>query len=320
MDINKLMPLLPDMAAFVAVVETGSFTQAAARMGITPSGVSRQVSRLETALSAVLIERTTRRQVTTPVGLAVYEQCRNMLDSAREAVQASESDAREARGRLHIAVPKALARQVLEPHLRAFVQLHPGVSLQVHVSDRLMDPVYQDVDIVFHVTSLPREHLVSRVVGRVRSVLCASPAYLTERGIPLQPRDLLLHDCMPLGLFEQDHHWGFTRDGRRETVVVDGRYINNHSEMRLLAVRDGLGIGIFPDFVVREALRTGVIEQVLPDWQVESDFQGDIHMQYRHMRFMPAKVRAFIDYIERLGCITGDEPKTPRPGVECPAR
>ncbi|SEG06275.1 LysR family transcriptional regulator [Marinobacterium lutimaris] len=307
MDINALMPLLPDMAAFVAVVETGSFTGAAAKMGMTPSGVSRQISRLEKALGVMLIERTTRRQTTTSVGLAVYEQCRNMLDNAREAVQVSESDAVEPRGRLRVAVPKALARQVLEPHFIAFAKCYPAVSLQLMVSDQRMDPARQDLDIVFHVAAEPYEHLVNRVIGRVSSVLCASPDYLRERGRPEEPCDLLAHDCIPLGLFERDNHWLLSQGDRRENVAVDGRYINNHSEMRLRAVKEGLGIGIFPDFVVCDALKTGAVDQVLSGWHIHSDFQGGIHMQFQPMRFMPAKMRVFIDFFEGLGGVSAGQ-------------
>ncbi|TCK08732.1 LysR family transcriptional regulator [Marinobacterium mangrovicola] len=307
MDLNTLMPLLPDMAAFVAVVETGSFTGAAEKMGITPSGVSRQVSRLEKALGVILIERTTRRQSTTSVGMAVYEQCRNMLDSAREAVQVSESDATEAKGRLRVAVPKALAKQVLEPYFIAFVKEYPAVSLHLMVTDERLDPARQDLDIVFHVSAEPYEHLVSKVIGRVESVLCASPAYLKERGAPAKPRDLLAHDCIPLGLLERDNHWLLSRGESRETVAVNGRYTNNHSEMRLRAVKEGLGIGIFPDFVVQDALKAGEVERVLHGFQVHSHFQGGMHMQFQPMRFMPAKMRAFIDFMEGVGYLAAQD-------------
>ncbi|WP_417597469.1 LysR family transcriptional regulator [Oceanospirillum sp.] len=304
MDTNRLIPLLPDMAAYVAVVETGSFTRAAEKLGITPSGVSRQVSRLESALSAVLIERTTRRQTTTQLGREVYEQCRNMLDSAREAVSATESEATEVRGRLRIAAPKAFARQVLEPHLRQFMRRYPAISLHLQVTDQRLDPGYHDVDIVFVVAAEPLEHLVSKNIGPVRSVLCASPEYLKNRGKPGQPADLMAHDCIPLGLFERDNHWLLTQGERKEKISVDGRYLNNHSEMRLLAVKDGFGIGIFPDFVVRNALSEGDVVEVLPDWTLHSDFQGGVYMQYLPMRFMPGKIRAFIDFIADLDLLS----------------
>lgn len=298
MDTNNLMALLPDMAAFVAVVETGSFTKAAEKLGITPSGVSRQVSRMETALSSVLIERTTRRQTTTLVGLAVYEQCRNMLDSAKEAVLASEQNANEAKGRLRIASPKAFARQVLGPFLLEFTELYPQISLHVQVTDLRLDPAYHDVDITFRVAEQPYEHLVSKQIGTIRSVLCASPHYLGARGVPDSPEALAEHDCLPLGLFDGDNCWVFSQDQKKTAVTVDGRYINNHSEMRLAGVKRGLGIGIFPEFVVKSALEAGEVIEVLPGWQVHSEFQGGIFMQFNAMRFMPNKMRVFLDFIE----------------------
>jgi len=298
MNTNKLMALLPDMAAFVAVVETGSFTKAAHKLGITPSGVSRQVSRMETALSVVLIERTTRRQTTTLVGISVYEQCRNMLDSAKEAVLASEQDAKEVQGRLRVAAPKALAKQVLEPLLLEFTDLYPEVSLHMQVTDQRLDPAYHDVDIIFHVGAEPYEHLVSKQIGRVRSVLCASPAYLAKRGVPSTPEMLYEHDCLALGFFDGDNCWVFGQEERKIKVVVGGRYFNNHSEMRLAGVIRGLGIGLFPDFVVTDALSKGDVIEVLQDWRVLSDFQGGIYMQFVSSRFMPNKIRVFLDFIE----------------------
>ncbi|SBS30790.1 HTH-type transcriptional regulator DmlR [Marinomonas spartinae] len=297
MNTNKLISLLPDMAAFVAVVETGSFTKAAEKLGITPSGVSRQVSRMETALSSVLIERTTRRQTTTLIGLAVYEQCRNMLDSAKEAVLASEQNANEAKGRLRIAAPKAFARQVLEPFLLAFTECYPYISLHVQVTDLRLDPAYHEVDIVFRVAEQPYEHLVSKQVGTIRSVLCASPGYLRVRGLPESPEQLVEHDCLPLGLFDGDNQWVLSQGDRKVSITVDGRYINNHSEMRLAGVKRGLGIGIFPEFVVQSALKKGEVIEVLPNWQVHSEFQGGIYMQFNAMRFMPNKMRVFLDFI-----------------------
>ncbi|MGO3346419.1 MAG: LysR family transcriptional regulator [Marinomonas sp.] len=298
MNTNKLMALLPDMAAFVAVVETGSFTKAAHKLGITPSGVSRQVSRMETALSVVLIERTTRRQTTTLVGISVYEQCRNMLDSAKEAVLASEQEAKEVQGRLRVAAPKALAKQVLEPLLLEFTDLYPEVSLHMQVTDQRLDPAYHDVDIIFHVGAEPYEHLVSKQIGRVRSVLCASPAYLAKRGVPSTPEMLYEHDCLALGFFDGDNCWVFSQEERKIKVVVGGRYFNNHSEMRLAGVIRGLGIGLFPDFVVTDALSKGDVIEVLQDWRVLSDFQGGIYMQFVSSRFMPNKIRVFLDFIE----------------------
>ncbi|MEO9273799.1 LysR family transcriptional regulator [Marinomonas sp. 5E14-1] len=297
MDTNKLIALLPDMAAFVSVVETGSFTKAAQQLGITPSGVSRQVSRMESVLSAVLVERTTRRQTITAVGMAVYEQCRNMLDSAKEAVVASESNTTEAKGRLRIAVPDAFAKQVLEPLLLEFMTLYPAISLHVQVTDLRLDPAYQNVDLVFHIAEQPHEHLVCKRLGKVRSILCASAEYLAGRGTPKSPDDLVTHDCLPLGFFDGDNVWSFTQGDKKTQITVDGRYIINDADMRLKGVKQGFGIALFPDFVVNEALETGEVIEVLKDWQLKSDFQGGVYMQFPAMRFMPNKLRVFIDFM-----------------------
>lgn len=201
------------------------------------------------------------------------------------------------KGRLRIAVPDAFAKQVLESLLLEFMALFPAISLHVQVTDLRLDPAYQNVDLVFHIAEQPYEHLVCKRLGKVRSILCASGEYLAERGTPKSPDDLLSHDCLPLGFFDGDNVWSFTQGDRKTQITVDGRYIINDADMRLNGVKQGFGIALFPDFVVQDALETGEVIEVLKDWQLKSDFQGGVYMQFPAMRFMPNKLRVFIDFM-----------------------
>ncbi len=297
MDTNRLVALLPDIAAFVTVVESGSFTAAANAMGMTPSGVSRQVSRLETALNVDLLERTTRRQVMTEVGKAVYELSVKMMVSAHEIASITDLEKAEAIGEIRVAAPKAFSKQVLEPLLVPFLKRFPKTKLKVMVTDSYVDPIRDEIDVFFELTHTPRENLVAKKLGHIRSVLCASKDYLQSNGIPFSPSDLTEHQCLFLGERVDDNVWTFTKGSTVVKVKVDGRYSVNHSEMRLDAVKQGMGIGVFPDFVVKDSLLNAKVIEVLPEWQLKAAYQGEVIMQYPQTKYMPARRRVFIDYM-----------------------
>ncbi|MCW8344644.1 LysR family transcriptional regulator [Vibrio sp. ZSDZ65] len=297
MDTNKLMGLLPDIAAFVVVVESGSFTAASQRLGVTPSGVSRQVSRLESALATDLLERTTRKQVTTDAGKAVYEFGKKIMEAATDISVITSQGDQEITGELRIAAPKAFSRHILEPLLLSFLRQCPKVKLRLFVSDDFVDPFGHNLDIVFELTHSPRENLVAKNLGNIKTVLCASKTYLQSNGVPFEPNQLLQHQCLFLNESPNDNQWVFTRDDDVVKVQVDGRFSVNHSEMRLNAVQQDFGIGVFPEFVVREALLKGDVLPVLPDWKINSRYQGLVVMQFPQSKYMPARRRAFIDYI-----------------------
>jgi DNA-binding transcriptional LysR family regulator len=298
MDINKLHSLLPDMATFVCVVETGSFTAAANQLGITPSAISRQISRLEKALSLTLLERTTRKQFPSDSGKLAYISCRALVDNAKDVANISDVSQREAKGDLYIAVPKAFAKQVLEPLLLTFMHLYPLINVHLKITDLFIDPINGEVDMIFRLTNTPIENLVSKKLGTVRSILCASPDYLAKHSTPLHPQNLTRHSCLYLGENPKDRKWYFTKKGQEVKVVVEGRYSVNHTEMRLNAAKAGFGIAIFPDFTVQQALKNKELVQVLGDWDVNGSYQGVVNLQYVNRQFMAARMRVFIDFIE----------------------
>jgi len=296
-DTNHLMPLLPDMAVFVTVVESGSFTAASKKLGVTPSAVSRKISRLENALSVKLLERTTRKIAMSESGQIVYRYCRQMIDSAKEAVQVSSSVSMKPVGNLRISVPKAFGNQVLKPLVFSFLQKYPDIKLSVKVTDLLIDPIHDEVDIIFRLTDKPIEGLVSRIVGKVDLVLCASPDYLKENGVPEHPSELIKHQCLYLGEVPSDNQWKFVLADHEVSVNVDGRYVVNHTEMRLSGIKNGLGIGILPDFSASSSLNDGSIVRVLENWTIKENYQGLITLQFAQSKYLPTKCRVFIDYI-----------------------
>ncbi|BDU40254.1 LysR family transcriptional regulator [Vibrio nigripulchritudo] len=293
---QKLIALLPDLAAFILVVDEGSFTAAAKKLNVTPSALSKLITRLEHALSVKLFERTTRSLAITESGKKVYEQSVVMVNAAQQAIAISEADHTELAGSITVAAPEAYLNSVLQPHILPFLEHYPDIQLKLRAVDGDID-LNQNIDIAFRLTDKPHENQVLKEIRKTNLVLCASPAYLTEKGTPKHPTHLERHDCLYLAETPNDHIWDFLKDDEFFTVAVSGRYAVNHSQMRLAGVKSGLGIGIFHDFVVKEALRDGSVVEVLSDWTLKSNYHGAVAMQYAQTKYMPARLRVFIDYI-----------------------
>jgi DNA-binding transcriptional LysR family regulator len=294
---QKLIALLPDLASFILVVNEGSFTGAARKLGVTPSALSKTITRLESALNVKLFERTTRKLIITQAGLKVFDQSVLMVNAAQQAVDLSLSDHSEPSGTLTVAAPEAFLNSVLQPFVLPFLKQYPEIQLKLRAADGNIDLLKMGIDIAFKLTDKPDEHLVLKKVGKTNLVLCASPDYISEHGTPLTPQDLQDHDCLYLAETEKDNIWDFFKGDEFYTIPVHGRYAVNHSQMRLQGVKEGLGIGIFHDFVIGEALEKGEVIQVLTDWTLKSNYHGDIALQYPQSKYMPARLRVFIDYV-----------------------
>lgn len=297
MNTNKLIALMPELAVFKIVVDEGSFTAAAKKLGVTPSALSKQLSRLEHTLSAKLLERTTRKLVITESGKGIYNQCSTLLEATKQAVEFTSSEHAVPSGSLTVAAPKAFLSIVLQPMVKPFLTQYPDIELKLKATDGEIDLISEGIDAVFRLTEKPTEGLVVKHMGKVSLRLCASPDYLAERGTPVHPTELRQHDCLYLGETTTDHIWDFVKDNEAHTVAVKGRYAVNHSQMRLKGVIDGFGIGIFPDFVIKQALADGQVSPVLADWTIKGNYQGDIALQFAQTKFMPARLRVFIDYV-----------------------
>ncbi|WP_232801724.1 LysR family transcriptional regulator [Motilimonas sp. E26] len=294
---QKLITLLPDLATYIVVVNEGSFTAAAKTLAVTPSALSKLITRLEAALSVKLFERTTRKLLITQAGTRVYEQSLVMVNAAQQAVELSTSDHTEAAGSLTVAAPEAFLNSVLQPLVVPFLTRYPNIQLKLRAADGAIDLFKHNIDVAFRLTDKPDENLVLREICKTNLVLCASPDYLARCDTPTHPTHLSEHDCLYLAETERDNIWDFLKDDEFHTVAVTGRYAVNHSQMRLTGVKEGLGVGIFHDFVIQDALAKGEVVQVLSDWTIKSNYHGAIAMQYPQTKYMPARLRVFIDYV-----------------------
>ncbi len=299
MDTNKLIPLLSDMAIFVTVVEQGNFSKAAKNLGVTPSAVSRQISRLEDALGIKLLQRTTRQLALTESGTITFDYCKQMVESADQAVNASRSATSTVSGILRVTAPKSLANKVLRPFFTEFLKCYPDILLHVKVSDRILDPIHDGVDFLIHINDYPIEALVNVKIGRVEQVLCASPDFLKNHTLPKHPDDLKNLACICLGESTADNRWRFSNNNHQTTIQVTGSYLLNHSEMRRDAIEQGFGIGPLPDYIAQQGIETGKLIPLLEDWNLQGSYQGDICLQFVQSKYMPNKNRVFIDFMKQ---------------------
>jgi DNA-binding transcriptional LysR family regulator len=307
MDALTLYALLPEMAVFARVVETGNFSVAARQLGSTPSTVSRQIKKLEDTLATRLFERTTRELRVTESGEQIYRYSRDIVSSALSAVDAAGNLAGSPRGRVNISAPTAFARTVIHPLIANFLHLYPDVDLRLFFTDDDVEPVAGDFDLVIRLTNSPPAGLAGRPLRTVRWMLCASEDYLDKRGMPRHPSDLTAHDCICLGEKPDDNRWRFRRRTHNTTsaalpdthlVEVSGRYTANHAGARIDAAVAGFGIASLPAFSAESAVAKGALVEVLNDWEFEVNaYVGGVWLLYPPNRFLPPKVRVLIDYL-----------------------
>lgn len=299
--INLPVTLLTEMVVFVKVVEAGSFSAAARQLGSSPSAVSRSIARLEKALAIRLLQRTTRKLRLSDAGEEVFRRCREMAGAAQAVMDLSGRFTREAEGLIRVSVPKAVGRYVIHPHMPEFLRQYPKVDVQLILEDRYVDLIDDNVDLSIRITDEPPPGLVGRELFPIEHLLCATPQYLAEQGVPQQPEDLREHSCIVLGETPADARWKFRQGSKSVTVGVRGRYAANHTGVRLDAVLQDIGIGSLPYFTARQALEEGRVIQVLPEWDFIASYHGGVWLLQTPTRYLQPKLRVFIDFlVERL--------------------
>ena len=264
---------------------------------MTPSAISRNVSRLERALQTTLLQRTTRKLRLSGSGEEIYSHCLVMLDAARAVMESSGRFDREPAGPVRISAPKAVARFVIHPHVASLLARFPKIDVRLLFDDRYMDLIEDDIDLAVRITNQPPPGLMGRKLTTITHLLGASPAYLATHGIPTHPVDLKKHSCICLGEEPADSQWKFYQSEKSVTVKVSGRYSANHTGARLDAALNNIGIASLPRFVANEMLERGKIIRVLPDWEFRTGYAGDLWVLFPNTRHLPPKFRAVVDHL-----------------------
>jgi LysR family transcriptional regulator for bpeEF and oprC len=290
---------LIDLPVFVRVAETCSFSQAARDLGLTASAASKAVARLEERLGVRLLHRTTRRVSVTEDGAAFMERCRRALSDLDEA-QAALVDVRaRPTGTLRVSLPSALGRLVIVPRLPELVQKHPGLSVDVDLSDRTVDVVGETFDAAVRIGNVEDERLIARRLARAQILVCASPDYLERRGKPSSPAELASHNVYLISHGRSGaQEWVFQRGAEIARVNVTGDLSFSTGEALVDAALAGDGIiGIF-DFIASHALRSRQLVRLLGDWETPEG--PPISVVYPRHRHLSPRVRAFVDFVASI--------------------
>lgn len=301
------MDRLESMSVVLAVAEAGSLSAAARRQKLPLATVSRKVSELEEHLRTKLFNRSSRALVPTDAGLSYIAAAKRILADIAEAERAASGEYATPRGDLSVSTLVALGRLCLQPILAEFLATFPEVDVQLNLQDRTIDLLEEHIDVALRVGDLADSSLIAVRVGEIRRVACASPAYLKSRGTPRSPDDLSAHDCISYPPMQSPGTWRFRRDQTEYVVPVRSRFVASNLESACDAARAGLGITVAFSYLLAESIKSRQLIALLEDFQPPPQ---PVSLVYAPNRFMPAKLRAFLDFAApRLRARLADLPK-----------
>lgn len=289
------MDRLTEMEAFATVVDQGGFTDAARKMGISKSAVSKHVSSLEARLGARLLNRTTRRVSPTEIGLAYFDRASHVLAAASEADAIAASLQGAPRGELRVSAPQSFGVIKLAPLVADFLAAHEEVAVHMTLDDRFVELISEGFDIAIRIGALEDSTLKARKIGEARLHLIASPGYLERRGRPQSVDDLAEHQLLHYSYQASGRSWRLRAPNGSERVVrASGGLTVNNGEALLVAAERGAGVALLPDFIAEASLAAGRVEEILPDATPEPI---GVWAVTPPGRFMQPKTRVFIDFL-----------------------
>jgi DNA-binding transcriptional LysR family regulator len=296
------MRSLPDFeawAVFASVAEAKSFSGAAAELGVSTATISKLVARLEVRLGGALLNRTSRRLSLTSFGEEVAERARRLVDDASRLEAVASDRILAPSGLVRIAAPMSFGQTELAPLLPVLLQRHPGLRIDLHLGDALVDLVGEGFDLALRITQLGASSLRARHIRDVSLRLVASAGLAGARTMPEHPNDLRHYPCFAYTYASSSDRWGFThRDGETVSVPVSGPLRVNNGEAAIPWLLAGLGVGVLPDFMVQDPLARGALVELLPDWRLP---RPSLSLVMPPSVLRPAAVTAAIAFLhERL--------------------
>jgi DNA-binding transcriptional LysR family regulator len=284
-----------EMEAFAKVVDNGGFTDAAKKMGMSKSAISKHVSSLEARLGARLLNRTTRRVSPTEIGLAYYDKAKQVLVDAIEADAMVSSMQIAPRGSLRLAASPDFGGNHLSGALGDFLGLYPDVSVDMVLSNRNLDPVADSFDLVIRVGQQQDSSIMAKKLASTRMKIIGSPAYFEKYGIPTRIDDLNQHSLLHYSNQPSGSVWKLqSPTGEKRTIRASGNLTANDGNSLLQAAEAGLGIAYLPCFLHHDGLEAGRLVPILTDLPEQSQ---DIYAMYPHGQYTQPKLRAFLDFL-----------------------
>ncbi|MEL7214828.1 MAG: LysR family transcriptional regulator [Pseudomonadota bacterium] len=289
------MDRLAEMEAFLAVVDHGGFTDAAKRIGISKSAVSKHVSSLEARLGARLLNRTTRRVSPTEIGLAYYDKAMRVVADATEADAMVNAMQSAPRGELRISVPMSFGTTHLAPAVGLFLQEYPDVSVHMTMDDRFVELVSEGFDLAIRIGELPDSTLRARKIAEAEMNMVASPDYLERNGNPGCLDDLTGHNLLHYTHLATGNYWKLKApSGAERQIRVGGRLTANNGNVLMQGALAGLGLAMLPSFIIGDKIKTGELVPIMTDCVTA---RRGIYAVYPPGRFPQPKLRAFIEFL-----------------------
>lgn len=284
------------MSTFVEVVARGSLSAAARAEGIAPAMIGRRLDALEARLGVKLLQRTTRRLALTDEGAAFLEDCQRILAEVGDAESAISEHSMRASGHLTVSAPAGFGRLHVAPLLPSFLAEHRDVTLNLNLSDRMIDLVAEGVDVAIRIASLDDSNLVGVKLADNRRVVVASPAYLKRHGRPQVLADLARHNCLPISSEGSQRGWVFLDDGKLVTIKVGGNMVCNDGAVLHAWALAGKGLAWRSMWEVGDQIANGELCTVLDRFAAPGN---DIHAVFAQRRHLPLRIRAFVDFLRR---------------------
>src|SRR5258707_4090308 len=288
------MDRLTSMLVFVKVADLGSFAAAAKEMKLSPTMIGKHIRYLEQRLSSQLINRSTRRQSLTELGRNYLDHCRHLLEEAEAGDTLAEEALLSPRGRLRVAAPLAFGSYSLAPAMVQFMKRYPDVTVELSLSDRIVDLVEEGIDAAIRVGELNDSTMMSRSLSPYKAVVCAAPAYLSERGTPKHPKDLVHHDCLSFLGWPDGPRWSFLGPEGEVSVDIKSRLLINNAFGIRYAALAGAGIVMQRTDLIAEDIAEGRLKVLLSDYKTQSRPR---HLVWLQNRRMTPKLRAFINFM-----------------------
>ena len=281
---------------FIRVVDLGSFSKAAAELGIGQPSATKVVAKLEQQLGSRLLHRSTHGVTPTEIGFLYYEKCKLIDHHFEEAQSVAALLQSQVQGGLRISTSVAFGRRVLVPLVMRFMKQNPKLQIELTFEDRYVDLVEQGIDVAIRMGRLADSTLGARFLAINPWVVVGSPAYLAQRGVPQSLDDLAQHDALVYSTVQGDARWLFTdADGRLYPITVRGTLRSNNLSALLAATRGDMGLAALPWYVAHESVQSGAVQPVLTEWSLPSQ---EIHAVYPSPRQVPAKVNRFIQWLQ----------------------
>lgn len=289
------MDKLTSMNVFVRVAKAGSFAGGARELGISRAMATKHIMQLEGSLGTRLFNRTTRSLSLTDVGGSYLERCQQVLMDVEEMESAVTHLQTEPRGVLKISAPPVIGASHITRAIAQFLKLHPDLTVDLILQSSPGDLIDEGIDVAIYLGALDDTSMVARKLASSSMVVCGSPDYLARHGVPQTPEDLLEHSCLVNWASSPRNKWQFKNEAGHSVITVSGRMQANVADAIRVAAIDGLGLVMLASYVVGRDIEKGKLRAVLENYTLPP---LDIHAVYPHRKYLSAKVRRFLDFLQ----------------------